>query len=72
MRLVENILIAIIVNKKYPYLKGKVEKTLEKEVVNDIYQKIKSLFFHKIGSFVISGTDNIIISKNLGLVTVGL
>ena len=34
--------------------------------------KVKALFFHKIGSFVVMGTDNIIISKYLGIITVGL
>ena len=41
---------------------------------NDIVKKVKGLLFHKIGSFVVMGTDNIIISttKGLGIVAVGL
>lgn len=73
MRLLENILITIVSNKLYPFLvNSKIKDKLEKNVVDDIITKVKGSFFHKIGSFVIFGTDNIIISKYLGLVTVGL
>lgn len=72
MRVVENIIITLIVNEKYNYLnKGKSE-VLAKNVEKDIVIKVKALFFHKIGSFVVMGTDNIIISKYLGIITVGL
>lgn len=72
MRLVENIVITILANKMYPYLKDKKINKLDKKIEDDIFKKVKALFFHKIGGFVINGTDNIIISKFLGLVTVGL
>ncbi|MDD3241994.1 MAG: polysaccharide transporter [Bacilli bacterium] len=71
-RIIENINISSYVNKKYPYLKGKNKELLDKETEKDIYQKIKALFFHKIGGFVITSTDNIIISKFLGIIQVGL
>ncbi|MED4694904.1 lipopolysaccharide biosynthesis protein [Peribacillus frigoritolerans] len=71
-RLIENSIINLIVNRKYPYLKDKNVKRLEKNIVNDIIQKVKGLFLHKIGSFIVIGTDNIIISKFLGLTTLGL
>ena len=45
---------------------------LDKETEKDIFTKVRALFFHKIGSFAVLGTDNIIISKYLGLITVGL
>lgn len=72
MRILENIVISLIVNRKYPYLKEKNSKPLDKEVEQDILKKVKALIFHKIGSFVVTGTDNIIIAKFLGVVTVGL
>lgn len=71
-RVLENLGITIIANKKYPYLKDKKVKPLDKKIEKEIYKKIKALFFHKIGTFVVLGSDNIIISKFLGLVTVGL
>lgn len=72
MRLIENIAISYIANKKYSYIKERNIQKLDKNIENDIFVKVKALFFHKIGSFVVLGTDNIIISKFLGLVSVGL
>ena len=71
MRLLENIILSIIANKLYSYLKNNSEE-LDKETKKDIFKKVKALFFHKIGGFIVLGTDNIIISKYLGIITVGL
>jgi len=71
-RILENIIISSIANKIYPYLKEGTTYPLSKDIRKDIIKKVKALFFHKIGAFVVLGTDNIIISKYLGLVTVGL
>lgn len=70
-RLAENIVLTLIVNKKYTFLKGKA-KPLDVETKKDIEKKIKALFFHKIGDFIVKGTDNIVISKFVGIVAVGL
>lgn len=72
MRILENIVITLVANKLYSYLKENDVKELDKETEKDIFKKVKALFFHKIGGFVVLGTDNIIISKYLGLVSVGL
>lgn len=72
MRVLENIVITLIADKMYPYIKKDDGKKLDIETRNDITKKIKALFFHKVGSFVVLCTDNIIISKFLGLVMVGL
>ena len=72
MRLLENIVITVIVNANYKYLNVKNADPLDKEIENDIFTKIKALFFHKMGTFIVTGTDNIIISKFLGLAIVGL
>ena len=71
MRLLENIVISLIADKKYPYLKAKDVVQLDKQTKDDIFLKIKGLLFHKIGSFLVLGTDNIIISGFLGVVQVG-
>ena len=72
MRIIENVAITYISNRIYKYLMDKDIKPLNKEIEKDIFTKVKALFFHKIGSFIILGTDNIIISKFLGLTMVGL
>lgn len=67
-----NIILAIIANKKYPYIKSKDCKELDKEEKNDIINNIKSLILYKIGRVSLSGTDNIIISSLIGISAVGL
>lgn len=71
-RILENIVITLYVNKKYSYILDNCDEKLPKNVEDDIYKKVKGLFFHKIGGTIVYGTDNILISKLFGLVTVGL
>lgn len=71
MRIFENLIISKIADKKYPFINDSAY-ILDKETEKDIFTKVRALFFHKIGSFAVLGTDNIIISKYLGLITVGL
>ena len=71
MRILENIGVTLLANKLYPYLKHNNEK-LDENTKKDIFQKVKALFFHKIGGFIVLGTDNIIISKFIGIIEVGL
>lgn len=71
-RVLENVVITIIANKKYPYIKEKNVEKIDEKTTKDIIKKVKGLIFHKVGSFAVLGTDNIIISKFLGVVTVGL
>lgn len=71
-RVLENVVITIIANKMYPYLKEKNETELDKKTKSSIILKVKGLIFHKIGTFLVLGSDNIIISTFLGVATVGL
>lgn len=71
-RVIENITISIITDKLYPWLSMKNNQKLDKFEQNKIFTNVKGLFFHKIGGFIVMGTDNIIISKFLGLKIVGL
>jgi len=70
--ILENLVITFIANKKYPYITEPDVKKLDPVVEKDIFKKIRAMFFHKIGKYIVLGTDNIIISKYLGLATVGL
>lgn len=73
-RILENIVINKIVDLKYPFVKEKNYTSLNKDLKEDIVKKVKGLLFHKIGTFVVCGTDNIMISMlpGLGIVWVGL
>jgi hypothetical protein len=72
MRLAENIVLTIITNKKYPYLKVKVVRALDTSTKSDIYKKVRGLSYHKVATYIVLGTDNIIISVFFGISTVGL
>ncbi len=71
-QLLENLFISIFANKKYSYLKKCENTKLDKKTEKDIFDRVKALFFHKIGSIIVSGTDNIIISYFFGIASVGL
>lgn len=72
MRVAENIVINLIVCGQYPYLSKLDNIELDKRLEREIFKKIRALLFHKIGTFFVLGSDNIIISKFIGLVEVGL
>jgi O-antigen/teichoic acid export membrane protein len=72
MRVIENVILNTIVSKRYPLLKEKNIAPLDNDIKQDIFKKTRALFFHKIASFVVLGSDNIIISVFLGITTVGL
>ncbi len=71
-RILENVVITAKANQMYPYLKERDVRPLSKEIRLDIRKKVGALFFHKIGTFAVNGTDNILISVFLGLTTAGL
>ena len=70
-QLFENVILSIICDKKYPYLKDN-PKPIDKKTEKEIFVKVKALLFHKVGSIIVFGTDNIIISRFLGIIYVGL
>ncbi len=69
---VQNLLVNHVINKEYPFLKEKVREKLPKEDFRTIATNVKALMYHKAGSYVLSASDNIIISKFIGIVTVGV
>lgn len=68
--LIYNLVISSVCDKLYPFLKDKAEK-LPQEQVQLIVKKIKALFFHSLGTVVIFGTDNILISYFCGITEAG-
>lgn len=67
-----NLLVSIIVDKKYQYLKKFKKKKLQAEYVSKIKDDVKALFFHKIGGYILNGTDNLVITYFIGLSVVGI
>lgn len=69
--IIQNIYISSKANKLYPFIKNKTDEKLEKEDMEGIKKNVSSLFIYKVGTVIMNGTDNIIISKFIGLVIVG-
>ena len=68
--LMSNILISIKCYKDYPFLKKYKNEKYDK--TSELLKDVKDLFFSKIGGFIYSSTDNILISKFVGVLSVGL
>lgn len=56
----------------YPYTCVKQNDSIPKYEIKRILNDIKSLFVYKIGSVILNGTDNILISSLIGVSVVGL
>lgn len=69
---ISNLSISIKVDKMYPYLKDKNNYELDKESKTKIFKNVTALMCQKIGSVIVSGTDNILISSFVGVYSVGL
>ncbi|MCF0230361.1 MAG: oligosaccharide flippase family protein, partial [Parasporobacterium sp.] len=71
-RVLENVVITTVADRKYPYLNAGDIKPLHSSIKADIRKKTGALFFHKIGTFIVNGTDNILISVFFSLKAAGL
>ncbi|MCR8702353.1 lipopolysaccharide biosynthesis protein [Weissella cibaria] len=67
-----NLNVARIVRNKYPFIIEKSNHKIDKETLVDIKKNVVGTFSGKIGSLVVTSTDNILISKFIGLGMVGL
>ena len=59
-------------DKLFPFLKNKNPEPLSSEDVSKIKKNVKALAIYKIGTLSLNSTDNIIMSKFVGLLSVGL
>lgn len=67
-----NIFISIKADRDYPYIKAKEVSHLEIEEKKEITKNVKALFLHRIGGIVVNNTDTLLMSKFIGIGTVGL
>ncbi len=70
--LLQNMVIALLTDKMYPFLKDKKVKKLSLDLSMDIRKNAYALFFQKIGIVIVYATDNLIISKFVGFASVGI
>ncbi|WP_294130929.1 lipopolysaccharide biosynthesis protein [uncultured Clostridium sp.] len=70
VQLIVNLIYYIIINiyilNRYQWL-GKTKESLDSITRKELFKNVKALFMHKIGNLVVNGTDNIVISKFIGL-----
>ncbi len=67
-----NVAVHVKAGRMFPFIKQRTKEQLSKEEKNEIKKSVMAMSFHRLGSFVVFGTDNLIISKFLGVVAVGL
>jgi len=66
------IILTIIVNKMYPFLRNKVAEKLDTQTKSDITKNVKAIILQNIGNYLVFGTDNILISSFVSVAAVGL
>lgn len=66
---INNFYVSHVTDKRYPFINKKVK--LEQEDKKGIFGNMGSIFLYKVSSVLMNSTDNIIISKLIGTVTVG-
>lgn len=69
--LIENCGISYKANKAYPYLND-IKHELDVEIKHQISKNIKAMVYHKFGGIIIFNSGNLVLSKFVGIIEVGL
>ncbi|OUS78064.1 hypothetical protein B1748_04660 [Paenibacillus sp. MY03] len=67
-----SIILTVIVNRKYPYLKFGKADTLDPETKRNFLRNMKAIFIQNVGSYFIFGVESILISTFISIAAVGL
>lgn len=70
--IIENLMITKKVDAIYPFLKENKKTQLGVTEKKIIFKNVKAMIFHKIGTVIVMGTDNLLISKFVGIAQVGI
>lgn len=70
--LAENFSINFYARKHYSEFFDRRAEKIDKSTSRDISRRVKAMGLHKIGGFIINGTDNLLISNLFGIASVGL
>ncbi len=70
--LISNLIISFIVDKKYAYLKGNKHKYPGKQEIKEVFKNCGALSIYKLNNVVLKTCSNIVITKFINLVVVGL
>ncbi|MED1604070.1 hypothetical protein P4U90_01925 [Cytobacillus kochii] len=67
-----SIILAVMVNRMYPYLREKVEGKLDEITKGQITTNVKAIVIQNIGNYLLFGTEHLLISSFVSLVAVGI
>lgn len=67
-----NLVVSKKAEKMYPFINKKIEGPLPEEEKKQIFKDTRAMIFHKISGVAVNGTDNILMSAMINLVTVGI
>lgn len=70
--LTQNMAVSVKTDRLYPYLREKEIQPLPAEVKREIGRNVGAMLLNRIGAVAVFGTDSILISKFVGVVTAGL
>lgn len=70
--LAENVIISHIADRRYPFLRSKESYKIDPTIARQIKTNTLAMIGHNVGTIVMGSTDNLIISKFVGIVEVGL
>jgi len=70
--LINSLLLFVIVNRMYPFLKEKVTAKLDAATKSGIIKNVKAIILQNVGTYFIFGTSNIMISTFVSIAAVGL
>lgn len=70
--IIQNFIGARIAKKLYPYINEETSENLEKTEIKKIFKDCSAIFLYRMNNVVLKATDNIVISKYLGLGFVGM
>lgn len=62
----------MVADQQYPFLREKSVESLDEKRVHDLTKNVSAMFLHKIGTVIVTSTDNLIISKFVSLSMSGL
>lgn len=71
VQLMQRIVVNRYIGTVYKNIDYNSKEKIEENSMKKIKSNVKAMFFHKIGEYCINGTDNIIISSFIDIVTVG-
>ncbi len=69
---VQNAAVYLKTERLYPYLREKNVRPLPKEARGEIKRNVKAMLLHRIGAVAVFNTDNLLISRFVGIAAAGL